>query len=195
MRQVSRRMFCTLLGGSAVSPALAQGDPLAGRFGGPFSLVAANGIRTSDTDFRGRFMLVYFGYTHCPDICPDDLLIMADMLKLLGPQAQRVQPLFITVDPDRDTAAIMQDYAASFSAEIIGLSGTEPEISAVARAYRVHRRKLQPAAAGKDQENYIVDHSSLKYLMGPDGAFRTLIPHNTSAERMAEIIKTYLARE
>ena len=170
-------------------------DPLAGRFGGPFTLHAGNGRLVSDTDFRGKFMLVYFGYTHCPDICPEDLVIIKEALDLLGKDADRIQPLFITVDPARDTPELLQDYVSSISPRLIGLSGGEAEIAALAKLYRVHRRKLAPPAAAKDQDNYIVDHSSLKYLMGPDGQFRTLIPHSVSAARMAEIVLGYLAKE
>ena len=190
---LTRRAALGLLAASCL-PVHAETDPLAGRFGGPFTLQTGGGRRVSDTDFRGKFMLVYFGYTHCPDICPEDLVIINDALNLLGRDADRVQPLFITVDPARDTPELMQDYVSSISPRLIGLSGSEAEIAALAKAYRVHRVKLAPAAAAKDQDNYIVDHSSLKYLMGPDGQFRTLVPHSVSAARMAEIIAGYLAK-
>jgi protein SCO1/2 len=173
---------------AAETPATASTpDPLAGRFGGPFSLLAAEGRAVSDRDFRGRFMLVYFGYTHCPDVCPLDLSVMAEALALLGPAAAEVEPIFITVDPARDTPALMAEYAKSFSPRITALSGTEADIAAVAKAYKVHRRKVPAASPGRP-DDYVVDHGSLTYLMGPDGAFRTLIPHNTPAERMATIV-------
>lgn len=189
---VSRRALLLLIA-LAAGPAVAETDPLAGRFGGPFTLSASNGRRIADTDFRGKFMLVYFGYTHCPDLCPEDLAITAAALALLGAEAGRIQPLFVTVDPARDTPAVMAGYAESIDPRLIGLSGTEAEIAAVAKAYKVHRRKLPPPEAAKDQSNYIVDHSSLTYLMGPDGAFRTLIPHGIDAAKMAGILKKYLA--
>ncbi len=176
----------------AAAPVRAQTrDPLADRFGGPFSLTAANGRRVTDAEFLGRFMLVYFGYTHCPDVCPVDLFTMGEALKLLGAQADRVQPLFITVDPERDKAELVGEYALSFHPRLIGLSGTNEEIEAAVRAYKVRRVKYTPA---NDPANYGVDHSSLTYLMGPDGKFRTLIPHNTSIERMADILRPYLER-
>ena len=177
---------------AAVKPAGAQTrDPLADRFGGSFSLTASDGRRMTDADFRGRFMLIYFGYTHCPDVCPVDLFTMGEALKLLGAQADRVQPLFITVDPERDTREVVGDYASSFDPRLIGLTGTNEEVETAVRAYKVHRVKYTPA---NDPANYGVDHSSLTYLMGPDGKFRTLIPHNTSVEGMAEILRPYLER-
>ena len=194
-------MIRTTFGGGAACVAVSRAegqaapqaaDPLAGRFGGPFTLTAHDGRRLSDQDFRGRFMLIFFGFTRCPDICPTDLATMAKALELLGPLADRVQPLFVTVDPARDDPAALGDYVSSFHPRLIGLTGSEPEIAAVARAYRVHRRKYQPAWAAPGQ--YGVDHGSLKYLMGPDGAFATLVPHDTPAERMAAILRPYLAQ-
>lgn len=177
--------------GPAPGTAPAPGaDPLAGRFGGPFTLTAHDGRRLSDTDFRGRFMLVYFGYTTCEDLCPLDLAVIEAALKELGPAADIVQPLFVTVDPARDTVPVMAAYVANFHPRLIGLTGSEPEIAAVARAYKVHRRKVRPAAGGP--EAYIVDHGSLTYLMGPDGQFRTLVPHKTEAAAMAAVLRRYL---
>lgn len=169
-------------------------DPLAGRFGGPFSLIDADGHTVSDQDFRDRFMLVYFGYTHCPDVCPLDLAVMTEALDLIGPLAAEVRPIFITVDPARDTAQLMAEYAKSFSPHISALSGSEAQIAAVARAYKVHRRKI-PTPGADQPADYVVDHGSLTYLMGPDGTFRTLIAHNTPAERMAAVIGDYVRRE
>ena len=169
-----------------------QADPLANRFGGPFTLSAHDGRRVSDSDFRGKFMLVYFGYTRCPDVCPVDLLALSEAMQILGAASAAIQPLFISVDPQRDTPALLADYVQSFHPRLLGLTGSEVEIAAAVRAYKVHRVKYTPA---NDPGNYGVDHSSLTYLMGPDGRFRTLIPHNTSAERMAEIVRPYLARD
>lgn len=188
---IARRAFLTLLL-AAATPAPAQTrDPLADRFGGPFSLIAPDGRRIADTDFRGRFLLIYFGYTHCPDVCPVDLFTMGEALKRLGALADKAQPLFITVDPERDTREVIGDYAQSFHPRLLGLTGSNAEIEAAVRAYRVHRVKYTPAG---DPAHYGVDHSSLTYLMGPDGKFRTLVPHNTSPERMAEILRPYLER-
>ncbi len=170
----------------------APADPLAERFGGPFTLTAHDGRRVSDTDFRGRFTLIYFGYTRCPDVCPIDLLTMGEALKSLGAEAGRIQPLFITVDPARDTPALLAGYVESFHPRLLGLTGAEAEIAAAVRAWKVHRVKYTPA---NDPGNYGIDHSSLTYLMGLDGKFRTLIAHNTGAEKMAQTVRAYLARE
>ena len=159
-------------------------------FGGPFSLVDHEGRPRSDADFCGRFLLITFGYTTCPDICPTNLQIMADALELLGAQSGQVQPLFVTVDPARDTAERLGDYVSHFHPRLIGLTGSEAQVGAAARAYRVHRSKLVLADAAP--EDYLVNHSPITFLMGPDGAFVTLFPHDTDAEVMARAIAKYL---
>jgi protein SCO1/2 len=116
---------------------------------------------------------------------------MGEALKKLGREADGIQPLFITVDPARDTKELLADYVTSFHPRLLGLTGSEAEVADAVRAWKVHRVKYTPA---NDPGSYGVDHSSLTYLMGPDGKFRTLIPHNTSAERMAEIVRSYLPK-
>ena len=187
-----RALLAALAAGFAAPLRAQQPDPLADRFGGPFTLTAHDGRRVSDADFRGKFMLIYFGYTRCPDVCPVDLLTMGEALKKLGRDADPIQPLFITVDPERDTEKLLADYVESFHPRLLGLTGSEVEIATAVRAYKVHRVKYTPA---NDPANYGVDHSSLTYLMGPDGKFRTLIPHGTSVERMVEIVRGYLGRD
>ena len=120
-----------------------------------------------------------------------DLLTLGEAMKKLGADAEKIQPLFITVDPERDTKELLADYVTSFHPRLLGLTGSDAEVAVAVRAYKVHRVKYTPA---NDPKTYGVDHSSLTYLMGPDGKFRTLIPHNTSAERMAEIVRPYLAQ-
>lgn len=166
-------------------------DPLAGRFGGRFSLIDHHGQRVGDDAYRGRFMLVYFGFTRCTDTCPVDLPTLAQALDALGPLAQRVAPLFITVDPAHDTPPVLAAYVAAFHPALIGLTGSEAEIAAVTKAYRVHRRKLTLPHHGAGE--YAVDHGSLTYLMNRDGRFLTLLPHNTGAERMTAVLRRYLA--
>ena len=159
-------------------------------FGGPFELVDHTGARRSDTDFRGDFLLIYFGYTYCPDICPTNLQTMTEALDLLGDKAEQVQPLFISVDPARDTVETLGDYVPHFHPRMIGLTGSEPQVRAAAKAYRIHRSKVVMADAAP--EDYLVNHSSITYLMGPDGKFVTLFPHDTKADFMAQAITKYL---
>ena len=180
-------LFCL-----AALPVRAGESPLPFRFGGPFELVDHHGTTRSDTDFRGRFMLVYFGYTYCPDICPTDLYLMHQALEQIGAEAAKIQPLFISVDPDRDRPALLKEYVANFHPYLIGLTGSEAQVRAAAKAYRVHRVKVPQPDVGED--DYLVNHSSLTYLMGPDGTFLSLIPHGTPPERMAEILRKYLSR-
>ncbi len=176
---------------AADEPETAPPPPLADFFGGPFSLIDHDGTWRSDRDFRGRFMLIYFGYATCPDICPTGLQTLSTALDLLGARADAVQPLFITVDPARDRPQALKDYVSHFHPRLIGLTGDESEIRAVAKAYRIHRRKVVLAdSAGPD--DYLVDHASITHLMGPGGMHVTLFPHGTDAERMAEVLRRYL---
>lgn len=171
-------------------PASTSHDRLATQFGGPFTLTDHTGKRVSDADYRGRFMLVYFGFTRCVDTCPIDIPTIAQALDAIGPLAEKVAPLFVTVDPAHDTVETIKPYVEAFHPRLIGLTGSEPEIAAVAKAYKVHRRKLtQHHGHGE----YGVDHGSLTYLMGPDGRFVTLLPHNSGAERLAAVMRKYLA--
>ncbi len=166
--------------------------PLAELFGGPFELVDHNGITRSDRDFRGKFMLIYFGYTNCPVICPTNLQEISVAVKELGVDAKKVQPLFISVDPARDTLDKLKDYVAKFGPQFIGLTGTDEQIRAVTKAYRTSRRKIiLPDQASK--EDYLVHHSTLTQLVGPDGKFLTLFPHNTNGVEMAKRMRKYLA--
>lgn len=203
--RLSRRMvlagFCGLAAGRASAqghqghhgvpaPDSASHDLLATQFGGPFTLTDHTGKRVSDADFRGRFMLVYFGFTRCTDTCPVDLPIIAQALDKIGPLAGTVAPLFITVDPANDTPAVIAPYVAIYHPALIGLTGSEAEIAAVAKAYKVHRRKLTQSHHGAGE--YAVDHGSLTYLMGRDGRFVTLLPHNSGADRLAAVLTKYL---
>ena len=173
--------------------AYATPPPLANLFSGGFELTDHNGKSRSSNDFRGRFMMIFFGYTYCPTICPTNLQHMAQALDLLGKKADKVQPLFITIDPGRDTPEVLKDYVANFGTKILGLTGSEAQIRGVARSYRVHRRKVVPD--GSDPEDYLVDHSSLTLLIGPDGKFRTLFPHDTTGQVMAKRMEKYLLKD
>lgn len=153
-------------------------------FGGPFDLVDHHGRRRTDADFAGKWRLMFFGYTGCPDICPLDLAVIGEALVRLGPAGDAVQPLFVTVDPARDTPPVLAAFVTGFHARLVALTGTERAIAVTAKAWRVHRHKVIVDRARPD--DYLVDHGTLTYLMRPDGSFATLFPHGTSAEVMAE---------
>ena len=178
------------LGGAAITSASAAMPPLADLFSGDFDLIDHNETPRSSKDFRGRFMLIFFGYTYCPTICPTNLQHMAQALELLGDKAEKVQPIFITIDPARDTPGVLKDYLENFGTKFLGLTGTETQIRSVAKSYRVHRRKIILDKSAP--QDYLVDHSSLTLLMGPDGKFRTLFPHDTTGSVMAKRMEKYL---
>jgi protein SCO1/2 len=151
--------------------------------GGPFQLTDQAGKRLTDKDFRGRYTLVFFGFTNCPDICPSALQVMAAALDQLGPKGQAVTPLFISVDPERDSPRELATYVKSFHPRLVGLTGTPEEIEAVTKAYRVYVKKV---ADTRSSAGYSFDHSAIIYLMGPDGAYVTHFTATTSADAMAE---------
>jgi cytochrome oxidase Cu insertion factor (SCO1/SenC/PrrC family) len=145
--------------------ALLSGSGVVGAaIGGPFSLIDQDGAPRSDKDFRGRFALVYFGYTNCPDVCPTTLAMMADALDRLGAKSTRFTPIFITVDPARDTSKILKQYLAAFGPRFVGLTGSPSSIAAAEHEYRVYAAK-HPLPGG----GYAMDHSGEIYLLGPDG--------------------------
>ena len=151
--------------------------------GGPFALTDHTGKRVTDQDFRGRYTLVLFGFTFCPDICPSALQVMSAALDKLGPKADRFVPILITVDPERDTPMQLASYVQSFHPRLVGLTGTPAEVDAVVKAYRVYVRKVTDP---KSTAGYSIDHTSLIYVMGPDGAYVTHFAHTTNADVMAE---------
>lgn len=157
--------------------------------GGPFELVGKDGKTVTDEAFRGRHMLVFFGFTRCPDICPAKLQVMAAALDELGTAADGVVPVFITLDPERDTPEAVTNYVANFGPNFVGLTGSKEAIDKVAKAYRVSYQKFQDESMG---DNYSVDHSALVYLMGPDGRYVTHIPYGTPPDKMAETLRRHL---
>ena len=163
-----------------------RGDTGAAGIGGPFRLRGADGREVTDADFRGRWMLVYFGYTRCPDACPTALQDMANAVDSLdaGTRA-KVAMLFITVDPERDTPAVVQDYVGAFAAPIVGLSGTPDQVAGAAKAYRVYYAK-HPKAGGE----YDMDHSSIIYVMDPRGRFVANFTHETAPDAIAAKLRT-----
>ena len=145
-----------------------SGGGTASLVGGPFVLQDGNGKQVTDRDFRGKYMLVYFGYTFCPDVCPTTLNEVSEALDHLGAKADKLQPIFITVDPKRDTPAVVKQYVAAFTPKLLGLTGTADEIAKVANEYRVYYAEHR---TGPGPNDYTMDHSSVLYLMGPDGQF------------------------
>jgi protein SCO1/2 len=162
--------------GEAINPGAA--------IGGPFTLTDQHGKTRSDAEFRGKLMLIYFGYTYCPDVCPTELQTMAAALDRLGAEAEAVQPIFITVDPERDTPEQLAGYVENFHPRLLGLTGTPEQIAAAARAYRVYFAKAKQG----EGEPYLMDHSSIVYLMGSDGHYLGHFGPETSAEEMAATI-------
>ncbi|MEJ1978999.1 MAG: SCO family protein [Acetobacteraceae bacterium] len=157
--------------------------------GGPFALTQDDGRPVTDQSFRGKYLLIYFGYTACRDVCPLTLASVTEALDVLGAKADAVQPLFITVDPQRDTAAVMHPYVAAFTPRLIGLTGAPEALRRVAREYRVSAVQH----AGDDPARYLIDHSSVLYLVGPDGRYLAPIRADSTGTAMAQDLARYLS--
>ena len=169
----------------------AAAPPLQGAsIGGPFTLTGQNGRAVSDRDFAGRHRLIYFGFTHCPDVCPTDLqqigLAMRQLEKSDPDLAEKVQPIFITVDPERDTPSVMKDYAAAFHPRLIGLTGTPQQIADVTKSFAIFSAK---EGSGPD---YNVNHTRIAYLLGPQGEPIAILPHDEGAAAIAAEIKRWV---
>ena len=165
---------------------MATQDEPAVPIGGPFSLLDGDGKTITDRAFRGRVMMVYFGYTHCPDACPTALADMVAAADILGDRARDLALVFITVDPERDTPAVMKDYVSPFGLPIVALSGSSDAVAAAARTYRVYAVK-HPTADGYD-----MDHSSIIYVMDRAGRFLTNFTHETPPAQIADRLRTVL---
>ena len=150
------------------------------QLGGPFVLTDQNGTRKTEADFRGKYMLVFFGYTYCPDVCPTTLAVIRAALDQMGERAERIVPVFITVDPKRDTPDALKTYLSSFGPRFVGLTGTSEEIASVAKEFRVFYRNHDGEGA-----NYTVDHSGVVYLMKPDGTYLANYSLASSPEAIA----------
>ena len=187
---------CLLFGGAAIAaeqPSAAEmmDDLMYGRgaVGGPFTLTDQTGRQRSDTEFRGKLMIVYFGYTFCPDVCPADLMAITQALDALGPAAEGVQPIFITIDPERDTK-VLADYVSAFHHSLVGLTGSPEEIRKVANSYKAFYAKVPNERSG----DYSIDHTGVIYLMGRNGEYLGFMPPQTAPDRLTEILRKYLGR-
>lgn len=184
-----------LLAGGAALFVIAQPSPAqapaaqAALIGGPFTLTSGNGKTVTSNDLRGKFLLVYFGYTFCPDVCPTTLSDVAQALDKLGPTADRVQPLFITIDPARDTQPVIRQYTAAFTPRLEGLTGSAEQIAAVAKEYRVY---YAPHRTGPNPDDYTMDHSSVLYVMGPNGKFVGVIRADEGPDAIARDLAKFM---
>ena len=160
-----------------------------GQIGGPFALIDQDGRPRTDADFRGKLLVVYFGYTYCTDICPTDLQTISTAINKLGPAGDSVQPLFITVDPEHDTPEAIKLYVALFHPRLVGLTGSAMQIKAVARAYKVYYANNEQSK----KSGPVVDHSGFAFLVGRDGKYLGFFPPGTSADRMIDSLRPHLA--
>uniref|UniRef100_UPI0013DA4287 SCO family protein n=1 Tax=Sandarakinorhabdus rubra TaxID=2672568 RepID=UPI0013DA4287 len=175
------------------APAEPQGNLAGASLGGPFTLTDQDGRRVSDRDFAGRWRLIYFGYAFCPDVCPTDLALLGRGLAAFEQRSAaagaRVAPIFITIDPARDTPAVLKPYVAAFHPRLVGLTGTAAEIAAVTRAFGVYAKQMP----GGDADAYLMDHSAMVYLFGPDGRPVAFLPHDgLSAEAITALLATHV---
>lgn len=155
-----------------------------GSIGGPIALVDQTGKAVTEIDFAGRYALIFFGFTTCPDVCPTELATMAAALDQLGPKAEQVMPIFITVDPERDTPQAMAEYVQLFYPRLVGLTGTPDQIAKAAKAFRVYYQKVEPEGSS----TYLMDHSAYTYFLAPDWQTLDILPPRTTAGDMAQRI-------
>ncbi len=170
-----------------------QGALVGSSVGGPFSLVDQDGKRVRDTDFNGRYRLIYFGFASCPDVCPVDLQVIGAGLKKFEAEdearAAKVQPIFITVDPARDTPQVLKSYVANFHPRLIGLTGSQAEIDAAKKEFAVYGMKMDPASPGGA---YNVNHSRIIFLFGPDGQPIEMVPHDQGPQGVAATLDRFV---
>ncbi|MEE3625546.1 SCO family protein [Nitrospirillum sp. BR 11752] len=169
-------------GGGQIVPGVAVG--------GPFTLVDQSGKTVTEKSYTGFWRLMFFGYTFCPDICPTELQVMTQAMDQLGAEGDKVQPIFVSVDPGRDTPQQLSDYVAQFHPRLVGLTGTAAQVAAATRAWRVYAAKV----AGDDPDNYLMDHSTYVYLMDPDNHLATIFARGTTAEDMVKGIREAMAK-
>jgi protein SCO1/2 len=170
-------------------------------FGGSFAMTDHLGNRMTEADYRGRYLLIFFGYTFCPDVCPTGLQAMSIALDMLGARAEGVTPIFVSLDPERDTPAILADYVESFHPRLVGLTGSVTEVKSMARLFFVRYYKLymppptnadDNAKEVDDNSRYLINHSSATYLVGPDGKGLSILPHGVTPEAIAAAIERHV---
>lgn len=166
---------------------MGPGGPSASAIGGPFKLIDQSGKAVSDVDMKGRPFLVFFGYTHCPDVCPTTLFDVSELMRALGSDADKTAALFITVDPERDTQSVLKDYLSSFDPHVRGLTGDPAAIGAAEKAYRVYAKKV-----ATDKADYTMDHTALVYLMDKQGRFVAPFSLKRRPEEAAADLRKYL---
>jgi protein SCO1/2 len=171
-----------LVSGRMSPPSVSQ----AAMIGGPFRLTDQNGGTVTEQDFKGRPFLVFFGFTHCPEVCPTTLFEVSEILRKLGPDAERVGVLFVTIDPERDTPAALKDYLSSFDPHMLGLTGEPDAIAAVAKAYRVYYKKVPL------ENDYTMDHTAIVYLMDKEGRFVSPFSLKRTTGAAAADLRRYL---
>lgn len=184
-------LFCIIFAAALwICQPLVRADTAAVTVGGPFTLTAPDGTTVTDETYRGKWLLVFFGYTSCPDICPTTLSEIAAAIEELGPDAAKLQPLFITVDPERDTPEVMGSFTAAFDPRIVGLTGSPQQIAAVSEAYGAYGVARQGEAGGDD---YLMDHGTYIYIMNPQGQFVEGLDSDTPssgiAARLGELVR------
>lgn len=162
--------------------------------GGPFQLVDQDGQNVTDQSYKGKIRLMFFGFTHCPDVCPTKLTSLQQVMDKLGPYTAHIVPIFISVDPERDTVPVMKSYVHAFSDQLVGLTGTQEQVLSVIKSYRVYAQKTSPDTAHElapDSKDYTVDHSAFTYIMGPDNEFLDVMSYELTPDDMFARIKPF----
>lgn len=167
-----------------------MGELMSGKVpvGGPFTLTSQEGRSTSLADFHGTLVLLYFGFVSCPDICPGDLMAIGQAIRSLGADGDKLQPVFVTLDPERDTPDVLRAYVASFHPRFVALTGSEAQVRRVANDYKVFFEKVPVPGAG----TYTIDHAAFTFLLDRDGKYIGLFPPGTPPERIAAIVREQL---
>ncbi len=170
---------------------LTRGSTGIAKIGGPFQLTDHYDQLRTDADFQGRLMLIYFGYTSCPDVCPTGLQVMSSALEEIDSTNKLIQPLFITVDPKRDTSSHLKEYLSNFHPSILGMTGTTSQIKNAAKSFRVYFRK-NDEEKNKPTNNYLIDHSSIIFLMDRQGSYLTHFSHQTQPSKLAAVLREHI---